>query len=81
MVLVILILFFLSAFHWISCRFSPILLRRVSPSPASHVCRCEVSLEGQVGLVTGAGTPYGIGRELVLKLGSRGAQKLSTHVI
>lgn len=34
----------------------------------------DVSLEGQVGLVTGAGTPYGIGRELVLKLAAAGAK-------
>jgi NAD(P)-dependent dehydrogenase (short-subunit alcohol dehydrogenase family) len=34
----------------------------------------KVSLEGQVGLVTGAGTPYGIGRELVLKLAEAGAK-------
>lgn len=34
----------------------------------------KISLEGQVGLVTGAGTPYGIGRELVLKLAQAGAK-------
>jgi NAD(P)-dependent dehydrogenase (short-subunit alcohol dehydrogenase family) len=34
----------------------------------------KVSLQGQVGLVTGAGTPYGIGRELVLKLADAGAK-------
>jgi NAD(P)-dependent dehydrogenase (short-subunit alcohol dehydrogenase family) len=46
----------------------------------------EVSLEGQVGLVTGAGTPYGIGRELVLKLAAAGAKAVyacdlnTTHI-
>lgn len=33
-----------------------------------------ISLEGQVGLVTGAGTPYGIGRSLVLELAKAGAK-------
>lgn len=30
-------------------------------------------LEGKVGLVTGAGTPYGIGRECVIKFAGAGA--------
>ena len=30
-------------------------------------------LQGKVGLVTGAGTPYGIGRELIKKLAAAGA--------
>lgn len=31
-------------------------------------------MEGKVGLVTGAGTPYGIGRSLVLKLARAGVK-------
>lgn len=31
-------------------------------------------MQGKVGLVTGAGTPYGIGRSLVLRLTEEGAQ-------
>lgn len=34
----------------------------------------EISLTGQVGLVTGAGTPYGIGRSLVIQLAKAGAK-------
>jgi NAD(P)-dependent dehydrogenase (short-subunit alcohol dehydrogenase family) len=34
----------------------------------------EISLAGQVGLVTGAGTPYGIGRSLVLQLAKAGVK-------
>jgi NAD(P)-dependent dehydrogenase (short-subunit alcohol dehydrogenase family) len=36
----------------------------------------EISLTGQVGLVTGAGTPYGIGRSLVLQLAKAGAKAI-----
>lgn len=36
-------------------------------SPSQH------QLSGKVGIVTGAGTPHGIGRELVKKLASAGA--------
>lgn len=35
-----------------------------------------ISLKGQVGMVTGAGTPYGIGRELVLALAAAGAKAI-----
>ncbi len=34
----------------------------------------SISLKGQVGLVTGAGTPHGIGRSLVLALAEAGAK-------
>lgn len=34
----------------------------------------EISLKDQVGLVTGAGTPYGIGRSLVIQLAKAGAK-------
>lgn len=34
----------------------------------------KISLEGQVGIVTGAGTPFGIGRSLVLSLAAAGAK-------
>ncbi|KAL4810596.1 hypothetical protein BDV18DRAFT_155208 [Aspergillus unguis] len=34
----------------------------------------EISVAGQVGLVTGAGTPYGIGRSLVIQLAKAGAK-------
>jgi 3-oxoacyl-[acyl-carrier protein] reductase len=33
-----------------------------------------ISLQGQVGLVTGAGTPHGIGRSMVLSLSEAGAK-------
>ena len=33
-----------------------------------------ISLQGQVGLVTGAGTPHGIGRSMVLALAEAGAK-------
>jgi len=36
----------------------------------------EISLAGQVGLVTGAGTPYGIGRSLVIQLAKAGAKAI-----
>lgn len=40
-----------------------------------------ISLAGQVGLVTGAGTLYGIGRELVLKLAAAGAKAVCTYQV
>lgn len=36
----------------------------------------NVSVKGQVGLVTGAGTPYGIGRSLVIQLAQAGAKAI-----
>ena len=36
----------------------------------------ELNLEGKVGIVTGSGSPYGIGRSIVLELAKAGAKTI-----